>query len=130
MFGLACRETEEWMPMPIMLAHKLVKRLAEVRREGILPYLRPDGKAQVTVEYQGDRPVCVDSVVVSAQHSPEVTYAQIAAELTEHVVKAAIPEALLDGKTVYHINPTGRFVTGGPQGDCGITGQFDFRCHL
>jgi len=123
MFGFACRETEELMPMPIMLAHKLVKRLAEVRREGMLPYLRPDGKAQVTVEYQGDRPVRVDSVVVSAQHSPEVAHAQIMAEVTEHVVKAAIPEALLDGKTVYHINPTGRFVTGGPQGDCGMTGR-------
>jgi len=123
MFGFACRETEALMPMPIMLAHKLVKRLAEVRKEGILPYLRPDGKAQATVEYEGDRPMRVDSVVVAAQHSPEVEHAQIAAEVTEHVVKAAIPEALLDGKTIYHINPTGRFVTGGPQGDCGMTGR-------
>ena len=123
MFGFACRETEALMPMPIMLAHNLVKRLAEVRKEGILDYLRPDGKAQATVEYEGDRPVRVDSVVVSAQHSPKVTYAQIQADLIEHVVKTAIPEELLDGKTVYHINPTGRFVTGGPQGDCGVTGR-------
>ncbi len=123
MFGFACRETEELMPMPIMLAHNLVKRLAQVRKEGMLTYLRPDGKAQATVEYEGDRPVRLDSVVVSAQHSPKVTYAQIQADLIEHVVKTAIPEELLDGKTVYHINPTGRFVTGGPQGDCGVTGR-------
>jgi S-adenosylmethionine synthetase len=123
MFGFACRETEVLMPMPLMLAHNLVKRLAEVRKEGMLAYLRPDGKAQATVEYEGDRPVRVDSVVVSAQHSPQVTHAQIQADLIEHVVKTAIPEELLDGKTVYHINPTGRFVTGGPQGDCGVTGR-------
>ena len=123
MFGYACRETEELMPMPIVSAHKLVKRLAEVRREGILPYLRPDGKSQVTVEYEGDRPVRVDTVVVSTQHSPEVEHAQIAADVIEHVVKAVIPEELIDKKTVYHINPTGRFVTGGPQGDCGVTGR-------
>ena len=123
MFGFACRETEELMPMPIMLAHNLVKRLAEVRKQGILPYLRPDGKAQATVEYDGDRPVRLDSVVVSAQHSPKVEHAQITADLIEHVVKIALPEELLDAKTVYHINPTGRFVTGGPQGDCGVTGR-------
>ncbi|MFH1006500.1 MAG: methionine adenosyltransferase [Candidatus Latescibacterota bacterium] len=123
MFGFACRETEELMPMPIMVAHKLVKRLAQVRKEGVLDYLRPDGKAQVTVEYEGDRPVRIDSVVVSAQHSPEVEHSQIYADVIEHVVKAVIPAELLDGKTVYHINPTGRFVTGGPQGDCGVTGR-------
>lgn len=123
MFGFACRETKELMPMPIMLAHNLVKRLAEVRKEGILTYLRPDGKAQATVEYEGDRPVRIDSIVVSTQHSPKVQHDQIRTDLIEHVVKVAIPEELLDGKTVYHINPTGRFVTGGPQGDCGVTGR-------
>ena len=123
MFGFACRETKELMPMPIMLAHNLVKRLAEVRKEGILTYLRPDGKAQATVEYEGDRPVRIDSIVVSTQHSPKVQHDQIRTDLIEHVVKVAIPEELLDGKTIYHINPTGRFVTGGPQGDCGVTGR-------
>lgn len=123
MFGFACKGTAELMPMPIILAHKLVKRLAEVRKEGILPYLRPDGKSQVTVEYEEDRPVRVHTVVVSAQHDPDVSYRRLKGDIIEHVVREAIPEELLDEETVFHVNPTGRFVIGGPQGDTGLTGR-------
>jgi len=123
MFGFACDETPVLMPMPIYLAHKLARRLAYVRKEGILPYLRPDGKTQVTVEYEDDRPVRVDTIVVSTQHSPEVTHAQIEADVIDHVIKPIIPEGMLDNKTKIFVNPTGRFVIGGPQGDSGLTGR-------
>ncbi|ADD01771.1 S-adenosylmethionine synthetase [Thermoanaerobacter italicus Ab9] len=123
MFGFACDETEELMPMPIMLAHKLARRLAEVRKNGTLSYLRPDGKTQVTVEYEDDRPVRVDSVVVSAQHAPDIDYKTIERDIIEHVIKVIIPENMLDDKTKIFVNPTGRFVIGGPQGDSGLTGR-------
>ena len=121
MFGYACRETEELMPLPIALAHKLSKRLAEVRRDGTLPYLRPDGKTQVTVEYDGKTPVRVDAVVVSAQHNTKVTQEQLKADVIKHVVPV-IPSELLKG-TKFFINPTGRFEIGGPEGDSGLTGR-------
>ena len=122
MFGFACDETPELMPMAISLAHKLAKRLAQVRRDSTLPYLRPDGKTQVTVEYDEGRPVRVDTVVVSNQHAPDVSLEQIRADIIKHVVEPIIPaELLIDTK--YYINPTGRFVVGGPQGDSGLTGR-------
>jgi S-adenosylmethionine synthetase len=123
MFGFACRETEELMPLPIMLAHKLTRRLSQVRREEILDYLRPDGKSQVTVEYDGDKPQRVEAVIISAQHSSMVTTDALREDIREKVIEAVIPAELLDKKTKFFINPTGRFVTGGPQGDCGLTGR-------
>ena len=123
MFGFACNETPELMPMPISLAHKIVKRLATVRKQGILDYLRPDGKAQVTVEYENDAPVRVDTIVLSTQHRPDVEWETIQEDMIEHVIKAVVPAELLDEKTNYLINPTGRFVVGGPQGDAGLTGR-------
>ncbi len=123
MFGYACNETPELMPLPIMLAHKLTRRLTEVRRQEILDYLRPDGKSQVTVEYDGDKPVRVDTVVISTQHSELVKLEAIREDVKEKVIDAVIPRELLDEKTKYYINPTGRFVVGGPQGDCGLTGR-------
>ena len=123
MFGYASNETEEMMPMPILLASKMAKRLTDVRKAGIIPYLRPDGKTQVTVEYDDERPVRVDTVVVSTQHHPDVANETIADDIIEHVVKEIIPAGMLDADTKYYINPTGRFVIGGPQGDCGLTGR-------
>ncbi len=123
MFGYACTETPELMPAPILLAHKLTERLAECRKDDIINWLRPDGKSQVTVEYEDDKPVRVDTVVVSTQHSAEVNNHTIHADIKEHVIKAAVPLELVDAKTKFLINPTGRFVTGGPQGDCGLTGR-------
>jgi S-adenosylmethionine synthetase len=123
MFGFATNETEELMPMPIMLAHKLTRRLAEVRKSGILDWVRPDGKSQVTIEYDGYRPVRVDTAVVSTQHSPDVDIEKVRADVLEHVILAVLPSHLRDAKTKYHINPTGRFAVGGPQGDCGLTGR-------
>ena len=124
MFGYACRETEELMPLPIMLCHRLVQRLSQVRRAGTLPYLRPDGKSQVTVRYRDGEPVAVETVVVSTQHADHVGQDQIRNEVIQHVIQPVVPAALLDpDKVVYHINPTGRFVTGGPMGDTGVTGR-------
>ena len=123
MFGFACDETEELMPMPISLAHKLSMKLTEVRKNGVLSYLRPDGKTQVTVEYDGDKPVRVDTIVVSSQHGPEVDHDTIEKDIIEHVINTTVPAHLLDENTKYYINPTGRFVTGGPQGDSGLTGR-------
>ena len=123
MFGYACDETPELMPLPISLAHKLARRLAEVRKSGEMDYLRPDGKSQVTVEYEGDRPVRVDTVVISTQHREDVQMDRLRADVMDKVIRAVIPAALLDEHTKYFINPTGRFVIGGPQGDSGLTGR-------
>ena len=123
MFGYATNETEEFMPMPAFLASKMARRLTEVRKGNIIDYLRPDGKTQVTVEYVGGKPVRVDTVVVSTQHHPDVNHETIERDIIEKVVKAVIPSDMLDNKTKYYINPTGRFVIGGPQGDCGLTGR-------
>ena len=123
MFGYACDETPELMPMPISLAHKLAKRLTEVRKNGEMDYLRPDGKSQVTVEYVDGKPVRVDTVVISSQHSDTISMEQLRADVMEKVIKATIPAELLDENTKYFINPTGRFVVGGPQGDSGLTGR-------
>jgi S-adenosylmethionine synthetase len=123
MFGFACDETDELMPLPIMLAHRLVERLSQVRRQGIVDFLRPDGKSQVTVEYHGDRPVRVDTVVVSTQHSDRVSTADVQDAVTNEVICKVVPASLLDKSTKFHINPTGRFVVGGPMGDAGLTGR-------
>ena len=123
MFGYACDETAELMPMPIALAHRLTRRLAAVRKDGTLPYLRPDGKSQVTVEYRDGKPVRVDAVVLSTQHSADVSQETIRNDMLNHVVRAVIPAELLDENTKYFINPTGRFVIGGPEGDSGLTGR-------
>jgi len=123
MFGYACNETSELMPMPIIFAHKLTKRLATVRKSGMLPFLRPDGKSQVSIQYINDKPIRVDSIVVSSQHAPDVTYETLREAIIEEVVKQVIPIDLMDEKTKFFINPTGRFVIGGPMGDCGLTGR-------
>ena len=123
MFGYACDETAEYMPLAISLAHALTRRLAAVRKDGTLPYLRPDGKSQVTIEYDDDRALRIDAVVLSTQHAPNVDQERIFADLMEHVVKPVLPAELLDENTKYFVNPTGRFVIGGPQGDSGLTGR-------
>ncbi|MBE0499204.1 MAG: methionine adenosyltransferase [Campylobacterales bacterium] len=123
MFGYACSETETLMPLPIHLAHQLTQRLAKVRKDGTIPYLRPDGKAQVTVKYRDGKPVGVDTIVVSTQHAPEISQEQLKADVIEEVINAVIPRTLLSKDTKYHINPTGKFVVGGPQGDAGLTGR-------
>jgi S-adenosylmethionine synthetase len=123
MFGYACDETPELMPMPIALAHRLARRLAQARKDGLLDYLRPDGKTQVTVEYDDGKPVRIDTVVVSTQHSPEVDHDTIERDMMEYVIKPILPEEMMDKETRYYINPTGRFVIGGPHGDSGVTGR-------
>ena len=123
MFGYACRETPELMPLPISLAHKITAKLAEVRKNGTVPFLRPDGKAQVSIKYVDGKPVSIDTIVVSTQHHPEVTLEQVQKAVLEEVIKAVIPAELVSDDITYHINPTGRFVIGGPQGDAGLTGR-------
>ncbi len=123
MFGFASNETPELMPMPIMYAHKLTKRLADVRKQGGLDFLRPDGKSQVTIEYEDDKPKRVDTVVISTQHKPDVTYENLKESVIEEIIKKVIPAEMTDGDTRYFINPTGKFVVGGPMGDCGLTGR-------
>jgi S-adenosylmethionine synthetase len=123
MFGYACRDTEELMPLPIVLAHNLTRHLAAVRKNGDIPYLRPDGKSQVTVEYEGDRPVRVEAVVLSTQHDPEIPLEEIRREITERVIDHVIPASMYDARTRVFVNPTGRFVIGGPKGDAGLTGR-------
>jgi len=123
MFGYACQDTPELMPMPIMLAHKITQRLAEVRKQGILPFVRPDGKSQVTVEYVDGKPTWIDTVVVSTQHDSDISMEDLSEAIIEDVIKVSIPSELVSPHIKYHINPTGRFVVGGPQGDCGVTGR-------
>ena len=123
MFGYACRETDVLMPLPIHLAHRLTQRLAEVRKDGTVPYLRPDGKAQISVKYVGDKPVSVETVVISTQHHADVSQEQIHKDMIEEVIKKVIPADMMDENTIFHINPTGKFVIGGPQGDAGLTGR-------
>ena len=123
MFGYACDETRELMPMPIMLAHRLTRGLARVRRSGKLPFVRPDGKSQVTVLYENNRPVRVDTVVISTQHSPDISYNKLRDGIVEELIKKEVPAKMMDRKTRFLVNPTGRFVVGGPQGDCGVTGR-------
>ena len=123
MFGFACRETEELMPLPIMLAHKLVRGLSQMRRTGTVDYLRPDGKSQVTVEYDGDKPVRIDAIVLSTQHGEEATQQRIKDDLTAHIISKTIPASMMDKNTKIYVNPTGRFVIGGPHGDAGVTGR-------
>ena len=123
MYGYASDETEELMPMPIVMAHRLTRQLAKIRREGVLPYLRPDGKSQVTVEYDDDKAVRINTVVISSQHDPDVDHDTLEKDIIEKVIKAVLPAELLDEKTIYHVNPTGRFVIGGPVGDAGVTGR-------
>lgn len=123
MFGYACRETDVLMPLPIYLSHRLAQRLAQVRKEGIIPYLRPDGKTQVSVRYVDDKPVCVETVVVSTQHAPEVSQEKLHADVIKEVIEQVIPHDLRSPNIIYHINPTGKFVIGGPQGDAGLTGR-------
>ena len=123
MFGYACNETPRYMPMPIYLAHKLTRRLTEVRKDGTLPWLRPDGKSQVTVEYSFGRPKRIDTVLVSTQHAPEISQEEIRAAIIEHVIKPVLPAEMVDEDLKIYVNPTGRFVIGGPQGDAGLTGR-------
>jgi len=123
LYGFACTETPELMPLPIMLSHRLSRQLARVRKDGVVDYLRPDGKSQVTVEYEGHTPKAVNAVVISTQHGPDVSTEQLRQDMIEHVIKPILPEGLVGDDIIYHINPTGRFVTGGPQGDCGLTGR-------
>ena len=123
MFGYACRETDVLMPLPIHLAHRLTQRLAQVRKDGTVPYLRPDGKAQISVKYVDDKPVSVDTVVISTQHHADVSQEQIHTDMIEEVIKQVIPADMMDENTIFHINPTGKFVIGGPQGDAGLTGR-------
>ena len=123
MFGFSCSETPELMPMPIMLAHRLAQKLAEFREKSILPYLRPDGKTQVTIEYEGDKPIRVHTLVISTQHTPDVDQKRIRQDMIEQLIPQVVPKQYLDKNTIYHINPTGRFVIGGPHGDTGVTGR-------
>lgn len=123
MFGYACSETDELMPLPIMMSHRLVRGLSDARRDGVLPYLRPDGKSQVTVEYDGDTPKRIDAVVVSSQHGEEVSTEQLRSDIEKEIIRKIVPADLLDDQTKIYVNPTGRFVTGGPHGDAGITGR-------
>ena len=123
MFGYACDETAELMPLPIMMAHKLVRRLSDARREGVLDFLRPDGKSQVSVEYVGNTPKRIEAVVISTQHSPDISTEELRREVKKHIIDAVVPGNMVDSQTKYHINPTGRFVVGGPHGDTGLTGR-------
>ena len=123
MFGFACKDTPELMPMPIYLAHKLTRRLAKVRKSGTLDWLRPDGKSQVTIEYHKGKPARAHTIVISTQHAPEISQADIREAVIEQVIQPSVPGGMLDKDTIYHINPTGRFVTGGPMGDSGVTGR-------